>query len=276
MLSRSSRSNHAHRTPVDAAAKRHRRLLVCLAPSVKNGRLMLIAKSLITGLLLLVFLSGPAMHFLSCADATVLHSSSATAEARDSSDSSYGSYLIIDQVALSDVQGGVTTPYTSREWTMQGATARNLSQGGAVVSTNATRIVVPAAGAQKTGGAGITQAVIPSFPAWVWALIPITVSVALAALLILRTIFTDDDEQAAPATARSRSDEGLAEERYKKRGARLIPIKGSDEPREGIDARRGSKGRSITRIHIDDGEPKDRVSEETEEGVGPGSKPRHR
>lgn len=224
---------------------------------------MVTVKSLITEFFILVLLLGPAMFILSPTDAAVPYGNNAPAKTHDPS-SGGGAPLLYDKTALSDVQAGAVVSQASREWVMQSATIRNRSQGSAAVSTNATRIVVPAAGAQNTVGAGAPSAQSPAFSAWLWALIPITVSVVLAAIFILRTIFEEDEEQTASKTVYD-SGEGASAERDEKRGARPIPIKGSDEPRGDVGARKDSNGRSTTRIYIDDAEPEDRISDDTEE-----------
>ncbi len=225
---------------------------------------MVTVKSLIMEFFVLVLLLCPAIYLLSLTDAAVPYGNNTSAKTHDPSSGSLGAPLLYNQSGLSDVQAGTVSLQASREWTMQSATVRNRSQGGPVASTNATRIVVPAAGAQKTVGVGAPSAQNPALPAWLWVLIPITVSVVLAAVFILRTIFEEDEEEAASKTVYD-GDEGISEESDEKRGARLIPIKGSDEARGDVGAREDSERRSTTRIHIEDAELEDRISDETEE-----------
>ncbi|MGZ4919977.1 MAG: hypothetical protein ACXV6L_07195 [Halobacteriota archaeon] len=225
---------------------------------------MVTVKSLILELLVLVLLLCPVMYVLSPTDAAVVYGSITPTEARDPSGNSRGALLFDNQTALPDVRADGTTSQASLEWKMQSATVRNLSQGSTAVSTNATRIIVPAAGAQKTVGAAAPSTTSPTLPAWLWVAILVTASVVLAAVFILRTIFQEDEGQAASNTMHG-GGESTSEESYDTRGARLIPIEGSEEGLDEVGAKEGPKGRSTRRIHIDDAEPKDHSSDDTEE-----------
>ncbi len=159
---------------------------------------------------------------------------------------SYGMSLFYDQPVSSNKQMSGT-----REWIMQNATVRGTAKGSAAASTNATRIVLPAGGAQNTVGADAPLVGTPTLPSWAWALIPISVTVVLAAILILRTIFGADEEDVGVNVSRT-SRERVVPRNYEERSARTIPIKGSEEPSHARIEREQDRERRGRRIHIDE------------------------
>ncbi len=155
----------------------------------------------------------------------------------------------------------------SHTWVMQGAKSRNLSQGSLSTSSkNVTRIVVPAGGAQNTLSSSDPLIKTPTFPSWVWVVIPVTAAIILPSVLVLRTVFNADDEKDASGTGHS-SEVPVVREYYEGRGVRTIPIKGSGEPPNETNVTRATNEHSATRIHIDDTEPAERSSEDIGDNV---------
>ncbi len=225
---------------------------------------MVTVKSLATGLIILALFLYPSMYLLFPTQAAVLNSSNEPTESYDSSSGLYGARVGDSQPVASNARAITENSLASHEWVMQRATTRNPSLGSAPVSTNATRIVVPAAGGQKSVGAAAPSAQLPAIPTWLWALIPITIVVVLVALLMLRTIFQEDSGRAASKTAYE-GGEGIIDEHYGQRGAHVIPIKGSEESSDEGNETRDSTGRRTTRIKIDDAEPEGRGPDDGQE-----------